>query len=55
MKKLLLPTITLLLISCEKDVTVEDQIIGTWYMPQALNRYTAGMSVEDVAGHILNG
>ena len=54
MKKLLLPTITLLLFSCEKDVTVEDQIIGTWYMPQALNRYTAGMSVEDVAGHSLN-
>ncbi len=54
MKKLLFTLFVLGLLSCEKDVSLEDQIVGTWYMPQTLNRYTAGRSVEDVAGHSLN-
>ena len=54
MKKLLFTVFILGLLSCEKDVSLEDQIVGTWYMPQTLNRYTAGRSVEDVAGHSLN-
>ena len=54
MKKILFATILFGLLSCEKEVSIEDQIVGTWYMPQSLNRYTAGRSVEDVAGHSLN-
>ncbi len=58
MKKLLIlfGTLTLSfgLLYCEKETSVEDELIGTWYMPQTLNRHTAGKSVDDVAGHSLN-
>ena len=62
LRKCLLKKIFLLLtlflslgfISCEKEPTVEEELVGTWYMPQALNRYTTGRSVNDVAGHSLN-
>jgi len=47
-------TLSFSLFSCEKKTTVEDELIGTWYMPQTLNRHTAGKSVDDVAGHSLN-
>ncbi len=53
-KHLLFVLFAIGLLSCEKEVSMEDQIMGTWYMPQALNRHTAGQSVDDVAGHSLN-
>ena len=54
MEKILLLTLAIGLLSCEKDVSIEDQIVGTWYMPQPLNRHTAGKSVTDVGEHSLS-
>ena len=31
MKKILFATILFGLLSCEKEVSIEDQIVGTWY------------------------
>jgi len=56
MKKILsiLFLLIFVLISCEKESTIEDEIQGVWYMPQGLNRVTAGRSVYDLADHSLN-
>ena len=58
MKKLIFLTGLLALsfgvLSCEKENNPGEELIGTWYMPQTLNRHTAGKSVDDVAGHSLN-
>ena len=58
MKKLIILfgilTLSFGLLSCEKEASVENELLGTWYMPQTLNRHTAGKSVDDVAGHSLN-
>ena len=47
-------TLSFGLLSCEKEASVGDDLIGTWYMPQTLNRHTAGKSANDVAAHSLN-
>lgn len=56
MKKHLLFTIALIsiFISCEDKPATEQEIIGTWYMPQVLNRITSGRSADEVGGHSLN-
>ena len=42
------------LISCEKEKTVGEDLMGTWHMPQPLNHRTARRSVEDVGRHSLS-
>ena len=42
------------LISCEKESSIQEDIIGKWYMPQTLNRITLGRSINDLAEHSLN-
>ena len=46
--------ISLALLSCEKETSIDQEIIGTWYMPQTLNRITSGRSIHEVANHSLN-
>jgi len=46
--------VALSLISCEKEEIVGEDLMGTWYMPQALNHRTARRSVEDVGRHSLS-
>ena len=46
--------VVLVLISCEKEEIVGEDLMGTWYMPQPLNHRTARRSVEDVGRHSLS-
>ena len=53
-KKLILLLFSFCLISCEKESSIQEDIIGKWYMPQTLNRITLGRSINDLAEHSLN-
>ncbi len=52
--KLILLLFSFCLISCEKESSIQEDIIGKWYMPQTLNRITLGRSINDLAEHSLN-
>ena len=52
--KLIFLFASLLIIGCEKESLIEDEIVGEWYMPQTLNRITSGRSINDLADHSLN-
>ena len=58
MKKLIfltgLLTLSFGVLSCEKENNPGEELMGTWYMPQPLNRHTAGKSVTDVGEHSLS-
>tara|TARA_B000000565_G_scaffold69012_1_gene48076 strand:+ start:1136 stop:2308 length:1173 start_codon:yes stop_codon:yes gene_type:complete len=43
-----------LFISCEEDASSRDEVVGVWYMPQSLNRVTAGASADRLGGYSLN-
>ena len=43
-----------LFISCEEDASSRDEVVGVWYMPQSLNRVTAGSSADRLGGYSLN-
>ena len=40
--------------SCEEEVSNRDEVVGVWYMPQTLNRVTAGNSADRLGGYSLN-
>ena len=52
--KLTFTLFSLCIIACEKDSSIEENILGKWYMPQTLNRITSGRSINDLADHSLN-
>jgi len=41
-------------ISCEEEPSSVDEVVGVWYMPQSLNRVTAGRSADQLGGSSLN-
>lgn len=41
-------------ISCEEEPSSIDEVVGVWYMPQSLNRVTAGRSADQLGGSSLN-
>ena len=54
-KSLLLSFLSLVFFfSCEEDASSRDEVVGVWYMPQSLNRVTAGASADRLGGYSLN-
>ena len=55
MKKIILSIlISLIFTACEENASAVDEVVGVWYMPQSLNRVTAGRSAEQLGGSSLN-
>jgi len=55
MKKIILSIlISFIFTACEENASAVDEVVGVWYMPQSLNRVTAGRSAEQLGGSSLN-
>ena len=55
MKKIILSIlISFVFTACEEDSSAIDGVVGVWYMPQSLNRVTAGLSADQLGGSSLN-
>ena len=55
MKKIILSIlISFIFTACEEDSSTIDEVVGVWYMPQSINRVTAGLSVDQLGGSSLN-
>ena len=55
MKKIILSIlISFIFTGCEEDSSTIDEVVGVWYMPQSLNRVTAGLSADQLGGSSLN-
>ena len=55
MKKIILfILISFIFTACEENASAVDEVVGVWYMPQSLNRVTAGRSAEQLGGSSLN-
>ena len=55
MKKIILSIlISFIFTGCEEDSSTIDEVVGVWYMPQSLNRVTAGLSAAQLGGSSLN-
>ena len=54
-KSLILSFVSLaFFISCDEEVSSREEVIGVWYMPQTLNRVTAGSSADRLGAYSLN-
>tara|TARA_B100001564_G_scaffold97462_1_gene79711 strand:- start:75 stop:1244 length:1170 start_codon:yes stop_codon:yes gene_type:complete len=55
MKKIILSILmSFIFTACEEDASAVDEVVGVWYMPQSLNRVTAGRSADQLGGSSLN-